>query len=282
MKRSLSILLLFFCFFNNTLFASTMKLPDSNRFISYTEAGQGKPLVLIHAFPTDQRLWQPQLDGLKKHFHVITLDLWGFGQSSEVDGRAVSMSEYADEVKHLLDYLNIDKAIIAGESMGGYIALAFLQKYANQTAGLVLSNTQAIADSQETKATRESTALDVLENGIDNLRNGFMAKALSPNASEQTIAYLYHILTQQKPTAIASALRGMALREATSEVLATTTVPVLIITGEFDRVISPQQSVAMHALSKNSQLVILANARHLSNLEQPNLWNQSVIDKFTY
>ncbi|WP_058514450.1 alpha/beta fold hydrolase [Legionella santicrucis] len=191
MKRSLLILPLFLCFFNNILLASTMKLSDSNQFISYTEVGQGKPLVLIHAFPTDQRLWQPQLDGLKKHFHVITLDLWGFGQSSGADGRAISMSEYADEVKQLLDYLNIDKAIIAGESMGGYIALTFLQKYANQTAGLVLSNTQAIADSQETKATRESTALDVLENGIDNLIKGFMAKSLSPNASEQIKAYLY-------------------------------------------------------------------------------------------
>ncbi|KTD63127.1 Alpha/beta hydrolase family protein [Legionella santicrucis] len=94
--------------------------------------------------------------------------------------------------------------------------------------------------------------------------------------------YLYHILTQQKPTAVASALRGMALRDATLEVLAATTVPVLIITGEFDKVISPQQSVTMHTLSRNSQLVLLANAGHLSNLEQPNLWNQSVIDMFAY
>ncbi|WP_258956578.1 alpha/beta fold hydrolase [Legionella sainthelensi] len=109
-----------------------------------------------------------------------------------------------------------------------------------------------------------------------------MAKSLSPNASEEIKAYLYHILTQQKPTSLASALRGMALREMTSHVLATTTVPVLIITGEFDKIISPQQSVTMHALSKNSQLVILADAGHLSNFEQPNLWNQSVIDMFAY
>ncbi|KTD60140.1 lipolytic enzyme [Legionella sainthelensi] len=282
MKRCYIILLLCLCFFNTTLLASTMKLSNADQFISYTEVGQGKPLLLIHAFPTDQRLWQPQLEGLKKHFHVITLDLWGFGQSSGGDGRAISMSEYADEVKQLLDYLNIDKAIIAGESMGGYIALAFLQKYTNKTAGLVLSNTQTLADSEEMKATREATALDVLENGIDSLIKGFMAKSLSPNASEEIKAYLYHILTQQKPTALASALRGMALRETTSHVLATTTVPVLIITGEFDKIISPQQSVAMHALSKNSQLVILADAGHLSSFEQPNLWNQSVIDMFAY
>ncbi|HHT0591740.1 TPA: alpha/beta fold hydrolase [Legionella anisa] len=235
----------------------------------------------MHAFPTDQRLWQPQQEELKEHFRVITLDLWGFGESSSVDGKAIPMSEYADEVKQLLDYLKIDMAIIGGESMGGYIALAFLDKYPNQTLGLVLSNTQAVADSPETKATREKTALDVLENGTENLISGFTAKALSSNASQQTKDYLRHILALQKSTAIASALRGMALRNSTSAVLATTKLPILIITGELDNVIPPQQSIDMHSLSKNSQLVILFNAGHLSNLEQPKQWNQAIIEMFS-
>lgn len=211
---------------------------------------------------------------------MITLDLWGFGESSSVDGKAIPMSEYADEVKQLLDYLKIDKAIIGGESMGGYIALAFLDKYPNQTLGLVLSNTQAVADSPETKATREKTALDVLENGPENLISGFIAKALSSTASQQTKDYLRHILSLQKSTAIASALRGMALRNSTSAVLATTKLPILIITGELDNVIPPQQSIDMHSLSKNSQLIILPNAGHLSNLEQPKQWNQAIIEMF--
>ena len=100
-----------------------------NRFISYTEVGEGLPLVLIHAFPTDKRLWTAQQEGLKKHFRVISLDLWGFGESSSVNGGAVSMQEYAEEVKELLKHLHIQKAIIGGESMGGYIALAFLEHY---------------------------------------------------------------------------------------------------------------------------------------------------------
>ncbi|HHF7375045.1 alpha/beta fold hydrolase [Legionella bozemanae] len=269
-----------YCCFSNTALASTIALPHTKQFISYNDIGEGKPLILIHAFPTDQRLWQPQQEELREHFRVITLDLWGFGESSSVDGKAISMAEYADEVKQLLDYLKIDKAIIGGESMGGYIALAFLEKYPNQTLGLVLSNTQAVADSPETKATREKTALDVLENGTENLINGFMSKALSSNASQQTKDYLHHILTLQKSSAIASALRGMALRNSTSAILATTKLPILIITGELDNVIFPQQSIDMHSLSKNSQLIILSNAGHLSNLEQPKQWNQAVIEMF--
>ncbi|MCE0723825.1 MULTISPECIES: alpha/beta fold hydrolase [Legionella] len=269
-----------YCFFSHTALASTMVLPHTKQFISYTDIGEGNPLVLIHAFPTDQRLWQPQQEVLKKYFRVITLDLWGFGESSSVDGKAIPMTEYADEVKQLLDYLKIDKAIIGGESMGGYIALAFLDKYPNQTLGLVLSNTQAVADGPETKATREKTALDVLENGTENLIAGFIVKALSSDTPQQTKDYLRHILTLQKSTAIASALRGMALRNSTSAVLATTKLPILIITGELDNVIPPQQSIDMHSLSKNSQLIILPNAGHLSNLEQPKQWNQAIIEMF--
>ncbi|QMT60363.1 alpha/beta fold hydrolase [Legionella sp. PC997] len=268
------------CCVSNTLLAMTFAPPQSNQFISYNDVGEGKPIVLIHAFPTDQRLWQAQQEGLKERFRVITLDLWGFGESSSVDGNAIPMTEYADEVKQLLDYLKIDKAIIAGESMGGYIALAFLDKYPHKTLGLVLSNTQAVADSPETKVTREKTALDVLENGMENLIEGFMIKALASNVSWELKTYLRHILSLQKSTAAASALRGMALRDNTSSVLAATRVPILIITGEMDKVIPPQQSIDMHSLAKNSQLIVLPNTGHLSNLEQPQQWNQAIMDMF--
>lgn len=91
---------------------------------------------------------------------------------------------------------------------------------------------------------------------------------------------LHGILRGQKPTAIASALRGMALREDTSTLLAKSTMPVLIISGEQDKLISPLQSQKMHTLAPNSKLVIIPNAGHLSNLEQPAEWNKSVMDMF--
>ena len=281
MMRKISAPILLFilsAFLNSTTLATTISI--NNRFISYTETGQGRPLVLIHAFPTDKRLWEPQHEGLKSQFRVISLDLWGFGESSDVDGTAVTMSEYAEEVKQLLDHLKIKKAIIGGESMGGYIALAFLERYPNSIEGLVLSNTQAIADSDEAKVNREKTALDVLENGSEKLVNNFMEKAVSTNASEEIKAFLSHILNKQKPTAIASALRGMALRFQTQDLLASTLLPVLIITSEQDKVISPQQSEEMLRFAKNSQLVVLANAGHLSNLEQSDQWNQAIRSAF--
>lgn len=263
------------------LLATTGLLAKSSPHIfSYTDVGKGKTIILIHAFPTDQRLWQPQLAELKNHFRVIALDLNGFGQTAAANGNAVTMQEYADEIHELMKFLRIQKAIIGGESMGGYIALSFLAKYPDNVEGLILSDSQSIADSPETKAKREVSARDVLEHGSSAFNDAFMAKALSSNASDETKLSLRTIVDSQPAASIASALRGMALRDDTSDVLAKTLIPILIITGQQDILISPQQSKYMHAIAKNSKLVTLSNAGHLSNLEQPEQWNQAVNEMF--
>lgn len=275
LKASLSILLLQ----PTLLFANTIKL-DENRAISYTDEGNGTPLILIHAFPTDKELWAIQKKSLKKYFRVITFDLWGFGQSSPVNGEAITMEEYADQVKQLLNQLHIQKAIIGGESMGGYITLSFLEKYPDSVQGLILSDTQSLADTPETKQKRELVALDVIENGTSNFINGFMTKALTSQASKKTKNSLKDMLMKQDKLAVASAARGMALRHDTSNIISNSTLPMLIITGDQDALISPEQSENMHHLAKNSKLVTIKNAGHLSNLEQPELWNQEVIQMF--
>lgn len=265
--------------------ARTFQTAD-NRFISYTDIGHGRPIVLIHAFPTDRRLWEPvrkEIEDIFRDsliFRIVTLDLWGFGQSSSADGQAITMSDYATEVSQLLDYLNIKSAVIGGESMGGYVALAFLEKFPKKVEGLILSSTQSIADNLETKAKRETTAVDVIEHGTHKLINGFISIALSPHAPEKIKLFLKHILEKQDRMGIASALRGMALRTDTSQLLANSSLPILIIAGEKDMVISTQQSQNMHALAKNSKLVVIPNAGHLCSFEQPKEWINAVRDMF--
>ncbi|KTD64611.1 alpha/beta fold hydrolase [Legionella shakespearei] len=273
------VLMSSFILFTPTL-AATIEA-NEHMDISYTDSGKGTPLILIHAFPTDKDLWMPQREELKKHFRVITLDLWGFGLSAPVDGQAVTMSDYADEVNQLLERLNINKAIVGGESMGGYVTLAFLEKYPNKVEGLILSDTQSIPDTDEAKTKRESSALDVLDNGTAKFIEGFLPKALSPSSSEDTRNFLRTLLEKQPAQAYASALRGMALRSDTSQLLANSSLPILIISGEEDMVINKQQSLNMHALAKNSSLVLIKDAGHLSSLEQPEEWNKAVIARFT-
>ncbi|KTD36567.1 chloroperoxidase [Legionella nautarum] len=275
---------LFFLFGLCTFFISMTKVfalpPLNSKYISYSEIGEGEALVLIHAFPTDKSLWLPQQQKLKQHFRLITLDLWGFGHSEGTFGYTITMTEYADQIAQLLDQLYIKKAIIGGESMGGYVALAFLQKYPERVSGLILSNTQVAADSSRLKREREKTGNKVLSEGTEQLINNFTAKALSNSASEQTRLFLQNMVMVQTPTAIASALFGMAMREDTANTLANTQVPVLLITSDKDTIVAPQQTANMHALARNSKLIVISDAGHLSSLEQPEQWNKAVIDMF--
>ncbi len=247
---------------------------------SYTDQGAGLPLVLIHAFPADHHLWEPQIKSLSKKFRVITLDLKGFGTASPTQGEAVSMREYAEEVKQLLDQLKIDKAIIGGESMGGYVSLAFVKSYPEKTAGLILADTQAIADTKDQQAKRESTAQDILNNGPTKFVENFVPKAVSPNADQSTKDFLTNLFSKQSANAMASALRGMAIRENTMDQLPNLNIPVLIISGDLDAVIPTSESVSMRNAYPASQLVIIHGAGHLTNIERPAEWNEAVIAEF--
>lgn len=226
--------------------------------IAYSAVGSGEPIVLIHAFPTDKELWLPQQAGLQKYFHIIAIDLWGFGGSSLLPKKTIGMTDYADEVNELLDHLHIQKAIIGGESMGGYVSLAFLEKYPEKVNGLILSDTESIADTEKNK--HEAMAADVLKTGTGPLIKEFMPETLTPNVSKTTYEFLENIMKRQSRYAMAAALRGIAERKDRSDVLAKTTLPILILTGDSDVVIPPVQSKNMHKLAKNSKLIIIKNS----------------------
>jgi pimeloyl-ACP methyl ester carboxylesterase len=114
--------------------------------LEYDDIGNGVPLLLIHGFPLDRTLWRAQIAGLASSYRVVAPDLRGFGQSSETTGEAVSMEQYAADLKSLLDSLNIKQAVVGGISMGGYIALAFYAQFADRVKGLLLANTRATSD----------------------------------------------------------------------------------------------------------------------------------------
>lgn len=288
-KTHLVFILLFITPF--LTFADKSQYPLSSTGAIYPTHGEA--LILIPAFPTDRMLWNPQVlshsnwpgpqptNTLDKYFDAIPVSLHGFEMAFPGDtGKAITMDEYAASIKGLLDSAGIKKAIIGGESMGGYVALAFYKNYPDRTAGLILSDTQAIADTPEMKARREKVADYILKHGTSKLANDFPKDALVEKTPESTRSYLQKMILRQPPTGLASALRGMSSRQDTSSTLQNATIPILIITGDQDKIISSVQSEAMHKLAKNSRLVIIKNAGHLANLDQPQAWNQAVIDMF--
>jgi len=254
--------------------------PLNSKYISYSDEGQGEVLVLIHPFLTDKTFWSAQQQELRSYFRLITIDLWGFGHSEPISGSASTMNDYSDEILQLLDQLYIKKAIIGGESTGGYVALNFLTKHPNRVKGLLLSNTQATAVNLELKKKLEQTATLVLNFGSEFLVDFFVNAALSTEASAQTRQTLLNIARTQRPQAIADALIALSGREDSTLSLSKSKLPILIITSDKDRLIAPQESANMQALAENSKLVLIANAGHLSSLEQSKQWSKAVREMF--
>ncbi len=244
--------------------------------IEYDDIGNGVPLLLIHGFPLDRTLWRTQIAGLSQIFRVIAPDLRGFGQSSDTDGEAVTMDQYAADLKSLLDSVNVKQAVVGGISMGGYVALAFYAQYADRVKGLLLANTRAIPDSEEGKQSRLTNAQRVGEAGSSFLVETMAPKMLGPSAKPEIEIAVRSMMARQRAPGLMSALRGMAARPDRTTLLRFATVPALIVSGTKDALIPPSDSEAMHGLIPNSRLVIIPDAGHLSNLDKADAFNHVV------
>jgi pimeloyl-ACP methyl ester carboxylesterase len=243
--------------------------------LSYQDEGAGLPVLLLHAFPLDGESFRPQLAALGNRFRFIVPDLRGFGRSGV--GMGVSeMRTLARDALALLDWLGIESAVVGGVSMGGYVAMALLREDAGLVRGLVLADTQATADDEATKARREQMVQSVTAEGTAFLRRVQVPPLLSGQASETLRGEVDALAAKASPEGAVAALRGMALRPDSQELLGRFGGPALILCGEHDAVTPPAKARRMAELIQGSTLVEIPQAGHLSNLENPEAFNASL------
>lgn len=250
--------------------------------INYLDsAGAGTPVVLIHAFPLNAAMWEAQLDALGDRWRLIAPDLRGFGTSDAPAERdAYSVESYADDLKALLDALQIDRAIIAGLSMGGYVALAFWRAYRHVVSGLVLADTRAEADAPEAIEKRTNQQKAVEEGGPSALTEGLLG-ALLADATRQKkpdVVATVRKLIDNPAAGYIGALEAMKKRPDSTADLSVIDVPTLIIVGEYDALTPPDLSRKMHEHIGRSRLVVVPEAGHLSNLEAPEAFNGALAE----
>ena len=246
--------------------------------MNHAEQGQGLPLILIHGFPHDRTLWEPQLEGLSDVARVIAPDLRGFGNPQEVP-EMMTMDDYAADIKALLDEMGIAKAVVCGLSMGGYVALAFLARYPEATQGLVLCNTRSGADNEKARQGRYATAQKALDEGMVAIAEGMLPKMISErsaHAHPDLSMFVENMMARQSSESVAAAARGLAVRPDRTPMLSSIAVPTLIITGSADTLIPPSESEAMAAKIPGSELVVIPDVAHLSNLEDVEGFNGAV------
>jgi pimeloyl-ACP methyl ester carboxylesterase len=233
--------------------------------IAYERRGQGMPLVLLHGYPLDHTIWEPLLPMLENQFDLILPDLRGFGES-DAPKTGTLMSDFAADVAGLLNRLDIQKAAVAGHSMGGYAALAFAHAYPRRVFGLGLVASSALADPPERKAARYQEAEHVLAHGVKDVAEGMSVK-LTANASLQTS--LKELIMHQRPEGLAAALRAMAERADSTPFLPEFDFPVSIIHGLSDALVPVERARAVRAAVKKGYLVEIEGAGHMPMLEAP-------------
>jgi 3-oxoadipate enol-lactonase len=254
------------------------------RTIAYLDSAPGKTdlraLVLLHAFPIGANLWEPQMRSIPAGWRLITPDLRGFGGSTELDSvSALSVSDYADDIVDLLEELGVTRAVIGGCSMGGYAALALYQAKPELFDGLVIANSRAGADSPEARANRRNMLALVDREGPSGIARDMMPKLIGKTTKETNPsieANVRRLIKQQSPVAIRGAIHRMMHRPDSTPLLAQVSAPTLVITGEEDEMIPVDESRRMAAAINGATLVIIPGAGHLSNLEQPDAFNNAL------
>ena len=265
-----------------------MKHKRLNDFLmAFDDIGAGIPLLFIHGYPLSRMMWQPQLEGLSDIARVIAPDLRGHGNSTTEISSGRNFSPYsmemlADDCVHLLDALEIYHPIIlCGLSMGGYVSFAFYRKYPHRVAGLILAATRAIADSQAAKENRKVAIDTIKSKGINPVLDSMLSILISPSSkvgNPALITYVREIMHSVSVEGMVGDLLGMMERPDSTPLLADIKVPTIILVGNEDQIIPISEAEAMHAAISDSKLVILPEAGHLLNLEQPDLFNDVVRD----
>lgn len=231
--------------------------------LAYDRRGKGIPLVLLHGFPLDHHLWDDITPLLEDRFDLILPDLRGFGESTTVDAQ-YSMDDYASDIVGLLDQLGIQKAAVAGHSMGGYVVLAFAKLYPERVRGLALISSQVLADPPDRKEGRYKSAADVAEKGISGVVDAMVPKFTS-DADLQAVAR--KLMEKQPPDAYIGALKAMAERMDSASLLNTVKFPVVIVHGETDALIPVARAREVKTALPDSHYVELKDTGHVPMLE---------------
>jgi len=257
-------------------------LIEVNNFtISYNDVGEGNvPILFLHGFPFDKSMWKGQLDSLKSSNRVIAIDIRGFGKSID-EKTPLTIDLFSDDLRLFMDKLTIQKAIICGLSMGGFIALNAIKRFPERFEALILCDTNCIADTAEVKENRYKAIEQINHDGVTAFNEKFIKNVFHPDSlinKIELVENLRAIVFANSKEIVTAGLTALAERSETCSGLKSITVPTLIICGKEDAVTPLAQSQFMHEHIQDSSLKIIDNAGHVSNLEHPEEFNKYLIE----
>lgn len=258
----------------------TKELSWQQSILRYRIAGTGEAVILLHGFGEDATVFDRQAMLLAKRYKVILPDLPGSG-ASDLQPYANSMDDYAESLKAVLDQEEIKHCVFIGHSMGGYIALAFEEKFPDVTKGFGLFHSSAYADDEEKIASRKKGIQFIREHGSEK----FLAQAIPNLFSEKTrseqpslIQELISRYANFNPEALVQYYDAMIVRPDRTHVLKNTGKPVLFILGEFDTAIPLLKGLEQTILPGICYIHICHKSGHMAMLEEAKICDNALVE----
>ncbi len=258
-----------------------MKMKLNSHTMNYTERGlpQGLPVVFIHGFPFSHLMWEPQMKALPNNIRAITYDVRGHGESDVADG-IYTIEFFVDDFIALLDHLCIERAVVCGLSMGGYVALRAIERHPERFLALVLCDTRSEADPNEGKVKRSASIKAVKTDGVAAFADGFVKAVFAESTFKRNPAAVEGIkdlIKANSPIGICGTLLALAARTDTTAALSAIKVPTLILVGAEDKLTPPSASESLRDRITRSELHVVPGAAHMSNIENPDEFNRHLI-----
>src|SRR5829696_2066883 len=250
--------------------------------MSYRDQGEGSgdPLVLLHAFPLNGRMFSTQMEAFSGVRRVVGPDYPGFGRSPRTPAQP-DVHYYAQGVRSLMDRLHLERVILGGVSMGGYVAFECVRLFPERISALVLANTRPEPDPEEMRETRNEMALSVAREGVEVLVELQMERLLAPETlqnDDELVQDVRAMILENSPDGAVAALGAMRERPDSTPLLGNIGVPTLAVSGEQDGISSPEVMQAMAGKIPGARHVTIPGTGHLSNLEAPEKFNAALAD----
>ncbi len=249
--------------------------------LAYNDRGNGYPIVLIHGFCEDKTIWKYCEEGLAKSYRVLSIDLPGFGES-RLEESEVSMEFFAEKINEFLEGLKIDKCILIGHSLGGYVGLAFAEKYEIKLDGLGLFHSTAFEDAEDKKDNRLKAIEFIQKHGVKQFAESFVPPLFSlknRDLYKEEIAELVKVASASSEIGVVETTKAMRVRKERIQVLKRVEVPVLFMVGKLDGAVPLEKSLEQCYLPKHSIVHFLEGVGHMGMIENKAL-TESILVHF--
>ena len=239
---------------------------------------KSKAIIFVHGFPYDHHMWDAQVEEFSKNFYCVTYDIRGLGQSPEADGQ-YTMESFVDDLERVIDELKLDKPVLCGLSMGGYISLRAIERMEDKLGALILCDTKSMADDDQGRLKRAAGIKTINEEGSEKFVEQFIPNCFGEKFIKVNNSEYREILNRSKQNGsvgLKGCLLAMAGRTDTTAYLSKISIPVLIVCGKEDKLTPPDIMMSMAEKIKDSKFVAVENAGHMTPIESKNVVNRSI------